>query len=305
MRQTNLFLLLCFTFILLPAWAFAADLAFFRGNEVWVCDAHGKGQRRIASFEELDRYPPSLSADGALVAVSVGNDKETGLGQIHIIPTSGGESRVLGFTGVHSAYCPTFSRDGKLLAMVAASSPHRDPSGGVFADMSLCVAELNGERVRHVITEKNTLLDGGYVFANPSFSPDSSQLAWQESGSDVSGGFQIVNVKGEQTFRFPKDPKAFQPYWRPSFSLDGTMVLCYTPSQEGKAGTTMLVDIESGFQLDIVEGANPTFVSDGDAIVFERLKQGKTPQSQLWRMELTPGSKPELIVENGEAPAGR
>ncbi len=302
MRFRILFTLLLLTLSASPLQA--AGLAFLRGNEVWVSDTHGKGQRRVAAFEELDHSPPALSPDGKWVAVASGHDPDTGLGQIQLAPTSGGETRILTFTDVHSASSPAFSPDGMLLALVTARNVRRNAEGMVVADMSLTVAEVQGERVRHVLTEKDVLLDAGYLFDNPSFSDDGRALAWQESGSDVSGGFHIVDTAGREIFRYPRDADDHRPYWRPQLTLGGEQVLCHSPSLTGGAGTVLVIDLESGIRLDLVEGGNPTFVDDGAAIVFERRPALNPEKTELWRLEMSPGAIPVRIVEDGGAPTG-
>ncbi len=302
MRSFTLLAILSVTLCAPPA--LAAELAFLRGNEVWVSDSHGKGQRRVAAFEDLDHSPPALSPDGKWVAVASGRDADTGLGQIQLIPTSGEPGRTLSFHDVHSASSPVFSPDGMVLAMVTARNVRRNADDMVIADMSITVAEIEGERVRHVLTEKDVLLDTGYLFDNPSFSSDGRHLAWQESGSDVSGGFRIVDTAGRELHRHPRSPDDHRPYWRPQLSPDGELVLCHSPSLEGGAGSVLVVDLETGIQLELVEGANPTFVADGAAIIYERRPPLHPEKTELWRLELSPGASPERIVEDGAAPTG-
>ena len=295
------------------AWAAGNDragsLVFVRGNEVWFADSHGRGQKMLKSLRNLDYSPPALSADGSLAAVAAGVMKHTGMGNIQYISVSTGEAKALRVDGVYSADNPSFAPDGLSLAFVAAFNPQMNRTDDLdVADMAVVVAPVRGGRPKVVVMAREHILDAGYAFAGPVISPDGTMVAYQEVGSDVSGGFVVRNLKsGREVFRFPMDKDDYTPYWRPQFTPDGRSLLCYSPAVDLDAKSLIqLVDMPSGRKTVLTRGATPTFVDRGRAIVFERpVPGGARPGSELWRLDLTPGAGPERIVRNGRAPAGQ
>lgn len=292
----------------------AADqgkMAFMRGGNIWVANSDGNGARQLTRSTQ-NRHP-ALSPDGRLVAFTSGMAPNSGYGRIFLIPSQGGQAQPLRSPGFQGGEHPAFSPDGKSLVFVGLSGLKiKKEKGGdlTFATMSVAIADLDGGGVRRIISQPNTMLDTGYIYSNPAFSADGKLIAYQESGSDVSGGFVVMNLKGGRVFRFPRNPKDATPYWRPQFSPDGKRVLCYSPAtSEDQVDTVYLVDLSTGGKTKITEGSKPTFVDRGRAIVFEKWPrnrwQATGPQApDLWRLELTPGAKAQKIITDGLEPAG-
>lgn len=309
-----IFLILFLLLVSAPvALAAATKLVFVRGGNIWLANADGTGARQLTSSGQ-DRQP-ALSPDGLWVAFTSGRGKDSGFGQIFLVPASGGEVKAFRPHGMAAAENPFFSPDGKSLLFVGLSHlivQKTTDDEQAQATMSVSLANLQGDQVRQIIRHPDTALDFGYIYAAPALSPDGCLVAYQQSGSDVSGGFGVLDLKGEKIFRFPVDPKEVTPYWRPSFSADGKEILCYSPGiTEDQADLIYLVDLATKNKRLIAEGSKPTFVEGGTAIVFERrpaehrLLGEDQAKTDLWRLELAKGAKPRKIINDGAQPAGQ
>lgn len=179
-----------------------------------------------------------------------------------------------------------------------------------FATMSINILDIESKNIKTIIKSPDALLDAGYIYSNPSFSPDGKFLAFQHSGSDVSGGFSVVDLKGRTIFSYPKKASDPTPYWRPQFTSDGKKILCFSPAaNENEKDLIFLIDIESGTKKMITEGANPSFACDGNAIIFERWTNKWSPEegikSDLWLLEPIDGAEPKIIRRNAIRPNGQ
>jgi len=291
----------------------AADtVAFVRQGDIWVAKVDGVGQRRLTDFGDCGR--PALSADSKQVAFHCRTEKDlypdTGFGQIYLAETLDRKSHRMKFDGILAAEDPTFTPDGKSLAFAGLSEVRKqgnEDAVQIHATMSVSIADLQTGKTENVLRHPNAMLDAGYIYSNPSFSPDGQMILWQQSGSDVSGGFSISDLKGKPLFQFPPQATDPTPYWRPSLSLDGQTVLCYTPAtSEASDDTIHLVDRKTGKMVDVTTGANPVYVRNGTAIVFERWvnRWSEKASSNLWILELKPGAAPKQIISNASEPAG-
>jgi Tol biopolymer transport system component len=289
-----------------------ARLAFVRGGNIWIADSDGANARQL-THSRRDRGP-AVSPDGKWVAFYSGVGEETGFGQIFLIPSQGGIIQQFRHPEIQGGEHPAFSADGKSLLFVGLSDLKVKKERGSelsFATMSLSLADLASGAVRRIISNPNTLLDTGYIYSNPAFSADGRLIAYQESGSDVSGGFEVLNLQGKRMVRFPKNSREATPYWRPQFSPDGQEILCYSPATDsGKEDAVFLVNLASGRKTMLALGSQPTYVDHGKAIVYERWPQnrwvpGAAVKPDLWRLELKPGAGPQKIIAAAGEPAGQ
>ena len=308
------------TILSLAAAAGAADtagpagemVAFVRQGNIWVARVDGTGERKLTDFGACGG--PSLSTDGKQAAFHCRGDQDiypdTGFGQIYLVETAGGEPSRLKFEGVFAAEHPAFSPDGKSLVFVGLSEVRKqgkEDDAQVFATMSVSIADIQTGKTRAVLRHKNSMLDAGYIYSNPAFSPDGQWILWQQSGSDVSGGFAITDLKGKTLFRFPSKGEDPMPYWGPSLATDGQTVLCYSPATSDTTEDTIyVVDRKTGKMAEVTTGASPAFVRNGTAIVFERWTNRWTEKasSNLWILELKPGASPRRIITDASEPAG-
>jgi len=308
------------TMLALTAVAGAADtaglageiVAFVRQGNIWVARVDGTGERRLTDFGACGG--PSLSPDAKQAAFHCRAEKDiypdTGFGQIYLVETAGGEPRKMKFDGILAAEHPAFSPDGKRLVFVGLSEVKKqgkEDEAQVFATMSVSIADIRTGKTQAVLRHKNAMLDAGYIYSNPAFSPDGQWILWQHSGSDVSGGLAITDLKGKTLFRFPPKGEDPTPYWGPSLALDGQTVLCYSPATSDTTDDTIyVVDRKTGKMVEVTTGVSPAFVRNGTAIVFERWvnRWSDKASSNLWILELKPGASPRRIITDASEPAG-
>ncbi len=283
-------------------------IAFVRGGNIWIAHTNGSQERQL-TFSGQDGSP-SLSPDGKWVVYNSGKDRLTGFGHLYLMSTDGGAAKRFDIKGVHAAQDPSFSFDGNSFIFVGLSNVKAQGLGDmsrVHATVSISSVDLLNLKLRTIMTYPNALLETGYIYDAPSYSPDQTLVAFQHSAGDVSGGFEVVDLKGKPLFHYPKDFSDGTPYWRPRFSSDGMHILCYSPSiSEATTDTVYLVDMKKGKKRKIVEGINPTFVDGGKAIVFEQGSNHGNPggKSDLWYMKLGPVcGTPKKIISNASQPS--
>lgn len=320
MKFYKFWLLICLiTIILVSAQtitpnSFAAEkehFVFVRNDNIWTANRDGNDSKQLTSSKE-DR-DPVISPDGKIIAYTSGHDELTGFGNVYLIPMTGGTPKKLRLKGMRGSEHANFSPDGKSLVFVGMSDVKVNKIEGydmTYATMNISIVELKTGKIKSIVSTKNVLLDAGYIYSSPSFSPDGKLIAYQHSGSDVSGGFSVIDLKGKSIFTFPKKSTDPTPYWRPLFTSDGKKILCYSPAtNEKEIDSIYLIDLSTGTKKKITEGTNPTFVDNGKAIIFERWVDkwdtyGKA-KSDLWFLELKEGSRPKKIIENAVQPAGQ
>ncbi len=289
-----------------------AKLVFVRGGNIWIADSDG-GNARQLTYSQKDRGP-AMSPDGKWVAYYSGFGEQTGFGQIFLIPAKGGVIQQFRQPEVQGGEHPAFSPDGKSLLFVGLSDLQVKKGQGAetsFATMSLSLADLAGGTVRRIISHPNTNLDTGYIYSNPAFAADGRLIAYQQSGSDVSGGFAVIDLQGKRLFQFPRNPRDATPYWRPQFSRDGKEMLCYSPATNAQGEDLIfLVNLATGQKTKVALGGSPTYVDRGKAIVYERRPKergtnAEAGKTDLWRLELKPGASPRLMIPDAGEPAGQ
>ncbi|AGW14368.1 TolB-like translocation protein [Megalodesulfovibrio gigas] len=284
-----------------------SPLLFLRGQELWTADSQGQGQRRVAAGGVIDEWsPPALSPDGHwAVAVRADYSDETGLGRALVrIPLQGGQPAPLVLPDVHSVVDPSVSADGAAVVFVAAVNVRTTQEQMAVGDVAILRLDLATGSLQALHTVSEVFFDAGHSLAAPALSSDGARLAVQESGSDVSGGFFVLDREGKEVFRHPRDPEDYRPYWRPQFTPAGDAVLCYRLATDGSGqGDMLLVELRSGTERLLGQGLAPVFVDGGQAIVFERVRPGAEPDTtDLWRLDLTPGAQARMIVKDGRSP---
>lgn len=283
-------------------------ITFVRQKALWTAESDGSGAIRITSTDP--ETTSAISPDRNWIAYHVGADPMTGFGRLYRVPTAGGRPEELTIKGFSGAQHPSFSPDGKSIVFVGMSEVRNKKIKGfdaVYATMSIAVLNLQTGDAKNIVSRKNVLLDAGYVYSHPAFSPDNRLIAFQQSGSDVSGGFSVIDLSGRTIFHYPKSGLDTTPYWRPQFSPDRKQILCYSPAtSEDKIDTIFMIDMKTGLKQRITEGANPVFVDNGSAIVFERWLNKWSPEgnakSNLWYLEIREGAQMKKILDDASQP---
>jgi Tol biopolymer transport system component len=293
--------------------SFAAEkgqITFVRNDNIWIANTDGSDQKQL-TFSSQDR-DPAFSPDGKLIAYTSGHNELTGFGNIYLIPVTGGTPKKLELKGMQGSEHAHFSSDSKSLVFVGMTDVRAKKKEGydmTYATISISIVNLNTGKIKSIVSTKNVMLNAGYIYSSPSFSPDGKLIAYQHSGSDVSGGFSVIDLKGKSKVNFPKKSTDPTPYWRPLFTSDSKKILCYSPAtNEKQTDSIYFIDLSTGATEKISEGTTPTFIENGKAIIFERWINKWSPeanaQSDLWYLELKEGAKPIKIIENASHPSG-
>jgi len=288
----------------------AETLAFVRGGNIWVAGVDGSGARQLTSSGQ-DEGRPAVSPDGQWVAFQRATRTKQGF-VMHLMraPAGGGAAQPVSFKGVQEGWSPSFTLDGKQLIFVGLTDKRTEKDGETTATVFIALGDLASGEVKSLAKAANHPVDFGYLYEAPVLSPDGGLIAYQESGTDVSGGFVILGAAGKRLKRFPPGKEDYTPYWRPQFTRDGKEILCYSPvTSEGQVNRIYLVNLATLAKREVTRGLNPTFVEQGRAIVFERYRQGEGLSTDnvpvdLWYLPLN-GGEPKKILEDVRFPGGQ
>jgi Tol biopolymer transport system component len=282
---------------------------FVRRGNIWIANAKGGCEKQL-TYSGQNREP-AISSDGRWVAYISGSDEAADMGHLFLIPAEGGPAKRFALRNVQWAAQPSFSPDGTSLIFVGLWNMK---TYGIadetisFAQVGLVVIDLLSLKSSVLASNADVLIDTGHVYAWPSFSPDGKQVAYNEHSLEGATGVEIVDAAGKAVFRFPQTGSDGASYWRPRFDRDGGQVLCYSPAPSpALKDTVYLVSLSRSKKRKVVEGSNPTFVSNGKAIIFERAAtdQRGSGAADLWYLDLQQGAMPKKVATNGSQPSGR
>ncbi|WP_462152358.1 amidohydrolase family protein [Pseudoalteromonas xiamenensis] len=217
------------------------------------------------------------------------------LGDLYIIPISGGEAKALTSDMAWNIQ-PKFSPDGKKIAFIS------DRDGGD----NLWIMDVDGSNLKQVSKEKNNIVH------NPAWSPDGQYLAvkqGQVSGRTIPGGsirmYHISGGKGVVVRERLHGAKSQKNIAEPAFSKDGNKIYYSVDATPGvrweynKNSLTPVFEIRSwdlttGEEETVISGAGgavrPTPSPDGKSIAFvKREDNGKEFISALYIKNLKSG----------------
>lgn len=93
--------------------------------------------------------------------------------------------------------------------------------------MSIWLAGLSDHYLKKIRSHRadETWMD---IMPAPNMSPDGRLIVYTESDHEPMGGFRVINLQGQEVFRYPPDPRDPKPYQFDSFSPDCQMFVCYS-----------------------------------------------------------------------------
>jgi dipeptidyl aminopeptidase/acylaminoacyl peptidase len=187
-------------FISDPDWSpDGRQIAYSRGNDIFVANARGGGERNLTRAYANLSSQPAWSPDGRRIAFTAHSPQ--GSSRIGMIDRNGSNLRLLNLSVPGNQSGPTWSPNGRELALV--SQTLLPPVSALY------VAEISGARSRLLASNAG----------DASWSPDGSRLVY-----GAAGGVMAVNSDG--TGGRTLAPGATSPDWSP----DGRLI-AYTRNE--------------------------------------------------------------------------
>jgi len=213
--------------------------------------------RLLATFDEI--WTLAIAPQGELVAVqgSAGGDENS----LYLVDTGDG-AVTLAPLGVSWPTTPMWSPDGDWLAVAG-----QEVMDGPFA---IYVLRPDGSGLRRLATGWPPL----------AWSPDGSRIAFIIPQWEEGAGIYITDLDGQVS----KVSDSVVPYsgipspflaWSP----DGRCIAFNAWSEDGEEPPIRVLDVESGWEVFLTNGAHPTWSPDGRRIAFIR-------DGNLWDMNI-------------------
>jgi Tol biopolymer transport system component len=204
-----------------PAWSpDASKIAFvviygpdYSGSDVWIMDANGHGQRRLAR----NAGEPAWSSDGDSIAF-------IRRGGIWVMKADGTGQRLL----IRNGSSPAWSPDSRSIAFARGRAR-------TLNSFDIYVANADGT---HEIRLTKTRADEG----DPDWSPDGTKIAYdrlterKDPNAEVYSHIFVMNADGNRQHRITKSD-GYDPSWSPSGAKlvygEGTSTFLFTINSDG------------------------------------------------------------------------
>ncbi len=192
-------------------------LVFVRGGNIWIAGSDGSGARQL-THSRKDRARPCLR--WGLGGLSLRGGRRLRLRADLPDPRQGGVIQQFRHPELQGGEHPASRRTARaaLRGPVGTEGQKGTGLGDELCHHVLSLADLGRGTVRRIVSSPNTMLDAGIYLQQPGFLTRRRLIAYQQSGSDVSGGFAVLNLQGKKVFAFPKNPRDATPCWRPQFA---------------------------------------------------------------------------------------
>jgi TolB protein len=178
-----------------------------RWTNFYIMNADGSNLKQLTN-SQVDKSVPEISPDGNRIAFVVHGDK--GTSEIHIMPTTGGESKDLTSSlSKNRKFFPEWSPDGKQLIYLESK------------DSALNIRTIDPDGAKPV-----NITDNFFMNANPVWSPDGKFIAFVSSreGSRMErarGDIYVMNADGSNAVNLTRNPEEDNyPVW----SADGSVI---------------------------------------------------------------------------------
>ncbi len=168
-----------------------------RGNEIYIMNADGSGQRRVTDRGDVLFSPPTWSPEDTEIAFVVGPHSDANLFAVR--PEGGDVVQITDTQGLDGS--PSWSPDGRHIAFVSNRSGNPE----------LYLTTVDG-------TSLTRLTDNPSEEGNPHWSPDGSRIAFFSSRSE-NADVWVMNADGTSAINLTDhEARDFGPSWSPEGS---------------------------------------------------------------------------------------
>jgi Tol biopolymer transport system component/DNA-binding winged helix-turn-helix (wHTH) protein len=255
-----------------PAFSPDGNQVAFRNSDgehnIGIYTALVGGEKSLRLSSERGDCCPTWSPDGRQIAFTRYADKAF---SIVVVPALGGTEHRVYVGPPRMSGGLTWSPDGKFLAFPEASAS--DPSRSWISLLSLSDYR----------TQSLTAPPGGFLDAEPEFSPDGSQVAFVRSTiAGVSNDVYIIPASGGEARRLTFDHRPI--IGHPAWTVDGSE-LVYS-STRGGPDSLWRIRASGGKPRPVAgpigEGGWPSIPAKGDELVYEQV----VAKFNIWRLAL-------------------
>ncbi|MBC8170854.1 MAG: PD40 domain-containing protein [Anaerolineae bacterium] len=255
-------------------------------NQVYVMNADGTQQTRLAGSGDSSASWAAWSPDGSKIAFTLGDSEPIDADDANENPQSDIYTMNLDASELTRI---TFMDGAETNAAWSPDSSKLVFTGMVDGNQEIFLLDLTGGEPQRITTTPDVLETGA------AWSPDGSQLAYtamQDEASDI----WIMNADGSNPHALTTNGSSGSPAWSP----DGTRIVFNTFIDESTGIYTMNAD-GTDVQRVINSGdleAYPVYSADGESILFSSWASGA---AEIYRIPITGGETleaAELITDN-------